>query len=426
MSLVSPFPRNELITSVRARTSLDEESLVDGRYRVIGRVAQGGMGIVYRAEDVLLQRPAALKVIDPVLAQSSASIDLFRREARALARLRHDNVVQIYAFGTAGPSYYFAMEFIDGQNLDDILIDHTERGAKLPLDLALEIIRKVASGLTAAHARSVVHRDVKPANIVIENDTARPVLVDFGIARQATDTHVDSLSGTPMYMAPEQIKNEDHDGARADLYSLACTAFEILCGRPPFTEQLAYELMYAHMDLPPPLVSSLVSAYEPLDAVFARALAKNPKYRHESCLAFADELVAAAKRIARPRVERVEATSRVLILAEEDGLRRSLVREATRAFGKVQCVDTGTSLYAEVQRFRPSVIVIDDDAAGGASLVLARTIRRLDGAEPIHIIVLTRDMLAERSVWQEVNAKRLSKPLSGRALASVLEDIARE
>lgn len=426
MPLVNPFTRGEQITAIRVKTSLDEAVLVDGRYRVLGRLAQGGMGIVYRAEDVLLQRPAAIKVIDPQLAESTGSVERFRGEARALARVRHDNVVQIYAFGVAGPSYFFAMEFVDGKNLDDILFFHRINGRTLPLDVALEIITKIAGGLAAAHARSVTHRDVKPANIVIENETGRPVLVDFGIARQASDTQNEALAGTPAYMAPERIEHvPDHDGARADLYSLACSAFEILCGRPPFVSEQAFELMFAHRELAPPLVSSVIPDYAPLDAVFARALAKAPQYRPEGCLAFAEELREAAKTIARPPAGEALTRSRAVILAEDDGFRRMLVREAVRSYGDVRCVESAAELDAELARSRPVLIVLDDDAANGSSLELARSIRgREDGAE-IGLVVLTRDMLAERSVWQEVDAQRLSKPLSARAFASTLEALAK-
>ena len=421
-------------------------SLIDGRYRVLGRLAQGGMGIVYRAEDVLLQRPAALKVIDPSLARVSESLDLLRREARALARLRHDNVVQIYAFGAAGASYYFAMELIEGKNLDDILMAHVEAKTSMRLEAALAIVQKIASGLTAAHARAVTHRDVKPSNIVIEHETGRPVLVDFGIARQAKDTHADHTSGTPAYMAPEQIQNVmDHDGARADLYSLACTAFEMLGGRAPFTGDTPYELMRAHVETSPPLLSSLRPEYEPLDRVFARALAKSPQYRHESCLEFANDLSEKSKLIIKTNIreatdarERTISTesppqtsrTRVLVFAQDDGVRRSVVREATRSLRKVgvedariDCVGDAPALFQEVTKHRPEIVVLDDDAARGASVALAGALRRLEGGDRMHIVVLTRDMLAERSVWQAVNAKRLSKPLSPRALASTLDDL---
>lgn len=450
MAIVDSLARTEHRLSARPRPSVSGmAALIDNRYRVLGRLAQGGMGIIYRAEDVLLQRPAALKVVDPSLAHSEETLELFRREARALARLRHDNVVQIYAFGAAGPLHFFAMELIDGRNLDDILLEHLEAGRSMPLDLVVEIVQKVASGLTAAHARSVTHRDVKPANIVLEHESGRPVLVDFGIARHAKDTHSNSLSGTPTYMAPEQIRNEpDHDGARADLYSLACTAFEMLVGQAPFAGATPDELMLAHMDLPPPLLSSFHPEYEPLDGVFARALAKNPKYRPESCVAFARQLAEAAKDVSRPSAvieraleiqldddeaddedeERREGT--VIVLAEDDGMRRLLVREATRSLRKagietpgIACAGTTAALLAEVQRRRPAMVILDDDAVGGASVELARSIRRLEGGDRTHIVVLSRDMLAERSVWQAIDARRLSKPLSVRALASTLDEL---
>lgn len=407
-------------------------ALIDDRYRVHGRLAQGGMGIIYRAEDVLLQRPAALKVIDPSLAQANGSIDLFRREARALARLRHENVVQIYALGMSGRSPYFAMELVEGTNLDDVLAGHQRAGTSMPLAEIVATIRKVASGLTAAHARAVTHRDVKPANILIEHETGRPVLVDFGIARQAKDTHIEALSGTPMYMAPEQIRNEaGHDGARADLYSLACTAFEMLTGRPLFSGDHPYELMHAHIEEPPPALSAVCPEYAPLDAVLARALAKEPRYRQGSCLVFAEELARAAAMLPATAEEPVTASGPcVVVFAEEGGVRRSLVREATRSLRKVgfdapriECVNDAVHLFQRVEAHRPRVVILDDDATNGAALAIARRLRANEGGDRMHILVLTRDMLAERTTWQAIDATRLSKPLSARALAATLDDL---
>jgi serine/threonine-protein kinase len=372
------------------------------------------MGIVYRAEDVLLQRPAAIKVIDPSLASSPESVELFLREARTLARLRHEHVVQIYAFGRSGRSHYFAMELVDGENLDDRLLAHADAGTSMPLARVLDVVQKVASGLTAAHARAVMHRDVKPANIVIERATGRPVLLDFGIARSAKDTHLERSSGTPTYMAPEQIRNEmGLDGARADLYSLACTAFEMLAGAPPFPGASAYELMTAHLEAPPPLLSTLRPEHAALDQVFVRALAKDPAERHASCVAFAEDLARAA------------SGPRALVFAA-DGLRRTLVRELRHAGfddGAIDCVDGASALLRLVAARRPAIAILDDDAAGGASFELAGALRRSEHGRALQLLVLTRELVVDRSVWRAVGARHLSKPLSARALAAVLEEL---
>lgn len=275
MAIVDSLARTEHRLSARPRPSVSGmAALIDNRYRVLGRLAQGGMGIIYRAEDVLLQRPAALKVVDPSLAHSEETLELFRREARALARLRHDNVVQIYAFGAAGPLHFFAMELIDGRNLDDILLEHLEAGRSMPLDLVVEIVQKVASGLTAAHARSVTHRDVKPANIVLEHESGRPVLVDFGIARHAKDTHSNSLSGTPTYMAPEQARGGPTDGY-CDVYGLGVVAYQALTGRPPFLGSTSVEILVQHLNRPvPPLAPRCPDAPYGLVELVERMLAK--------------------------------------------------------------------------------------------------------------------------------------------------------
>lgn len=440
-----PPPNSGLVNA-----SIPPARLIDGRYRILGQLAAGGMGIIYSAEDVLLQRPAAIKVIEPKLAQSAETVDLFRREARALARLRHDNVVQIYAFGKTGDSYFFAMEYIDGENLDSIIHQCRVAHTTLGVDRCLEILTKVASGLTAAHGRNVVHRDIKPANIVIERDSGRPVLVDFGIARRMGETQGDSASGTPTYMAPEQIRNDKsarESGHLADVYSLACSAFEMLCGRPPFDSDHPYQLMFSHMEEAPPLISSIRPEYAMFDAAFARALAKSPKYRQESCVAFIDELVTAWKGLPEIAVDveleldvplEVELevdpaavhAPRVLILAEEDGLRRSLVREATRSLRKVgydnpevECTGRAGDVFKAFATRKPTLVVLDDDCAAGTSISIARRIREMNGGGEANILVLTRDMLAERSLWHSIRAQRMSKPLSVRALSALLDDL---
>lgn len=411
--------------------------LLDGRYQLRHRLGAGTMGIVYRADDVMLQRPAAVKMIEPHLAQSKEAVDHFLSEARALARLRHDNVVQIYAFGSSGSSYFFAMEYVDGADLHTLLEAHAAEGKSFPLTSALEILGKVASGLSAAHARSLVHRDVKPANIVIERDTGRPVLLDFGIARHLGGEAGPSpqlSGGTPAYMAPEQVRDlRDLISERTDVYALACTAYEVLLGRCVFEAEDAYDVMRAHVTEAPPLPSRIRPDYAPFDAVFARALAKEPRFRHASCTEFVTDLVKAAEAgglLAPESLPRAAAGGMpVLVLAGDDGFRRAIVRETTRAFQKVgqslaiTCITDPSDVIAAVNRQQPGIVVLDDDQARGGALALARAIRQQPGAPPLEVLVLTRDMLAERGIWEWAGARRLAKPLSTRALAEALDGI---
>lgn len=416
------------------------ERIVDGRYRVVGQLGSGAMGVVYRAEDIMLQRPAALKMIEPAMARTPAAVDRFFSEARALARLRHDNVVQIYAFGKHESSYFFAMELVDGDNLDDMLETHFKNGTLMPVGRSLEIIAKVAAGLSAAHSRNLVHRDVKPSNIMVERETGRPVLVDFGIVQSTGQGSASEGGGTPSYMAPEQVRNDlSLMSHKLDVYALACTAFEMITGRLVFLGSSVHEVMVKHVNEAPPLVSSIRPELAALDPIFSRALAKNPQYRHDSCVHFAEELEKALRNAVSTTRSSIRAITpgatadddaRVLILADDDGLRRAVVREATRALGKVrrsasvECVEAAGELLAAFAREPAAIVILDDDRAGGVSIGLAAQLRTMHGGAHADVLVLTRDMLADRGTWESVRARRVVKPFNARVLGSVLDEIA--
>lgn len=413
-----------------------EHVLIDGRYRILGRLGAGAMGIVYRAEDVLLKRPVGLKVIEPSLAKTANALDRFVREARALARLRHDNVVQIYAFGSHEASFFFAMEYIDGAPLTTILDRSIASGTTLPLEKVLEILSQVARGLDAAHAMNIVHRDVKPSNIMIERVTGRPVLIDFGLARHVAGPSPESslmAAGTPSYMAPEQARNDATlISPQTDVYSLACVAFELLTGHLVFQGEDIHQMLLAHALDAPRLPSTLRREYEVFDALFARALAKYPRYRHASC----GEFVAALSTAARDAglLERHDAQAaietsgpRVLILAEDDGMRRAVIREVTRSTGRVghpfgvECTAEPDLLVSAFSREPAAIVIIDDDRTAGQSISLAGRLRAMAGGADAEVIVMTRNMLAGRDEWDAVGARRLSKPLNMRALAASLD-----
>ena len=221
-------------------------------YRVLKVLGQGGMGIVFHAEDTQLQRPVALKVIRPEIGQSLSNRQRFLREARAMAQVRSDHVVTVYQVGQADDVCYLAMELLEGEPLDRWL----ELVVTPPLDEALRVCREIALALAAAHARGLVHRDVKPANVWLETPTRRVKLLDFGLARPQTDdvnlTNPGMVVGTPMYMAPEQARGEEIDG-RTDLFSLGCVLYQMLTGRPPFEGPTTLAVLTAVVtETPPP------------------------------------------------------------------------------------------------------------------------------------------------------------------------------
>ena len=268
-----------------------------GQFQVQRELGRGGMGVVLLARDERLDRLVALKVLPPSLAAQPVTRERFLREARTAARLSHPNVVPIYRADEAGGTAFFAMAYVDGESLADRLRD---RGPLPPAD-AVPILRDVAWALAYAHARGVVHRDVKPENILLERTTERgtwrTLVTDFGIAhRVISDEHArltqdGSVLGTLHYMSPEQVQGHPLDG-RSDLYALGVVAYQALSGRLPFEGLPAAAVLVAHATRPAPLLRD-VAPHVPLAlaAVVDRCLAKRPDDRYATGEALADALV---------------------------------------------------------------------------------------------------------------------------------------
>jgi ABC-type branched-subunit amino acid transport system substrate-binding protein len=251
-------------------------------YRVEELIGRGGMGVVYRATDLSLERPVALKLIAPELAQDERFRARFLKEPRLAAALDHPHVIPIHEAGEHEGQLYLAMRYVEGSDLKTIL----ERDRRLGPERAQAILTQIADALDAAHRRGLVHRDVKPANVLLDEDE-HAYLTDFGITKQLGGASTDTgrVVGTLDYLAPEQIRGEKVDG-RTDCYALACVLYECLAGAPPFRRQTEAETLWAHMQDPPPRLPG-----EPaLDPVLQKALAKDKEERYDSC----SELLAAA------------------------------------------------------------------------------------------------------------------------------------
>jgi serine/threonine protein kinase len=212
-----------------------------GHYEVLEILGRGGYGIVFKAFDEVLQRVVALKVLAPVIAATSPARKRFLREARSSAQIRHENVVQVYAVEEQ-PLPYLVMEFIPGETLQSRL----DRTGPLEAPEIVRLGRQIAEGLAAAHATGLIHRDIKPGNVLIERGPqGRVKITDFGLARTADDaslTQSGVLAGTPMYMAPEQAKGETLDH-RADLFSLGSVLYTVATGRPPFRASTIFAVL---------------------------------------------------------------------------------------------------------------------------------------------------------------------------------------
>jgi beta-lactam-binding protein with PASTA domain/predicted Ser/Thr protein kinase len=263
--------------------------VLDGRYRVEARVARGGMATVYRALDTRLDRVVALKVMHQIFAENDQFVARFIREAKSAARLSHPNVVAVFDQGEDGGYVFLAMEYVQGRTLRDLL---RERTRLAPTD-ALSILEPVLAALSAAHAAGLVHRDVKPENVLLADD-GRVKVADFGLARAAANleaTSATSLIGTVAYLAPEQVIRGIAD-PRSDVYAAGIMLFEMITGRQPYDGETAISvaLRHAHEDVPAP--SSFVSGVpESVDLLVARATARDADRRPHDAGAFLAELV---------------------------------------------------------------------------------------------------------------------------------------
>jgi eukaryotic-like serine/threonine-protein kinase len=266
---------------------------IAGRYEVLDVLGRGGMGAVYRARDQLLERVVAVKVLPAEYADDPLLVERFEREARAAARLNHPSIVAVYDTGRDGTVRYIVMECVPGQSLAQLL---NQRGA-LPVAEAVGIAAQVADALGVAHAAGIVHRDIKPGNVMVEPSGQCKVL-DFGIARLAADaalTQTASLLGSAPYMPPEMSLGRPAD-ARADIYSLGCVLYEMLTDRPPFRGDVAAAIINQHVNRPPSAPSELNPAVPaPVDALVLRMLAKDPADRPQSGSATATALRASLR-----------------------------------------------------------------------------------------------------------------------------------
>ncbi|MER7839053.1 serine/threonine-protein kinase [Streptomyces sp. NPDC096040] len=268
-------------------------------YEVEGEIGRGGMAVVYRATDLRLDRTVALKLLAPEMARNDTFRRRFTHESRVAAALDHPHIVPIFEAGETDGVLYIAMRYVSGPDLRVLL----DREGVLPVEAALRIAAQIASALDAAHEHDLVHRDVKPGNVLVARgtDSDHPehvYLTDFGLTKKSLSltgfTTVGEFVGTLDYVAPEQISGRPVDG-RCDLYSLACVVFEMLAGGPPFVRDEDIALLWAHQYDRPPALSEVRSGLPPgLDAVFAKALAKVPGDRYESCLEFVGALRLAA------------------------------------------------------------------------------------------------------------------------------------
>ena len=274
-------------------------ALLDGRYRVEARIATGGMSTVYRGLDIRLHRPVALKVMDARYAGDQQFLTRFHREARAIASLKHPGLVAIYDQGNDPRHPFLVMELIEGGTLRELL---RERGP-MPPHAVVAVLHPVLGGLGVAHQAGLVHRDVKPENVLISRD-GEVKLVDFGLVRAIAEAGVTSTSvilGTAAYLSPEQVLGEA-TGPRSDVYAAGIMAFELLTGTTPFSGDSAIGVANQRLDRDVPPPSSLIDGVpEEFDAFVAGATARDPDRRFADAAAMSADLDAIAEELALPQ-----------------------------------------------------------------------------------------------------------------------------
>jgi len=287
-----------------------------GQYAFECEIGRGGMGIVYRARDLKLDRPVAIKVLPPYIERDSDVRERFLREARTAASLSHPNIVSIYRADDIDGHVFFAMAYVDGESLGQ----RVRTRGPLTATEALPLLEDVARALDYAHGRSVIHRDVKAENILIDRVTGRALITDFGIARVAASasmTATGQLLGTVWYMSPEQVMGQPIDG-RSDFYGLGVAAYYALSGHFPFEYDAPAAVLVAHATKPPPPLATLAPRVPvSIASVIDRCLAKDPDARYQTGAAFADALEAAAKAPALP-VRGYEPSPMPAVLSEND------------------------------------------------------------------------------------------------------------
>ena len=366
---------------------LERGTVIDGIYRVVGPLGEGAMGVVVQAHDNLLQRDVAIKLVRPELL-GPALRDDFLSEARAMARVRHPHVLQIYSLGQHGDAPYFVMELVQGKTAESWLAARPA-GTPPDLEVALRILDQTCQGVSAIHAAGAVHRDLKPSNLLLDS-AGRVRVSDLGVAylpRAAGVQQARGIVGTPAYMAPEMVLQSDIAPelfARADVFSLGCIAFELLTGSLPFVGNSSLMQMVAQTTHEAPRVTSLrADLPAQFDDVIARALVKDPAGRTPTAAAFRRALLAASAESTEPDF---------ILVAEDDAdFREVLEVKLSHAFpdAVVECVADGALALASFDEKRPSIVILDLQMPNLDGMELTGLLRSREGIVGVPIIVLT-------------------------------------
>jgi tRNA A-37 threonylcarbamoyl transferase component Bud32 len=366
-------------------TSARLAKALGAKYEVRRLVGQGGFAEVYEVWDKDLERRLAVKVLRPDVAWTAGTVERFQRETRAAARLEHPNILPIHFVGEGEGLAYYAMPFVEGMSLGELL--KRSGGGALPADRALAIIIPILDALDHAHQAGLLHRDVKPDNIMLDSARGRPLLVDFGIARRidassgeagAGLTQTGLVIGTPHYMSPEQALGDPNLDKRSDLYSLGAVLFQMVTGSPPFDGESSQQIVGKHIAEPPPAATDVnPSVPRELSNVIMRCLAKQPDERYQS----AGAVIRALEGDRQPSSERArasaaQAATQLLVSGATTKVRRT-AKPRRRGWAILAIVLPVLVLGAGALFFRQPRLVFENRLAGQVAVQVAGEERRL-------------------------------------------------
>src|SRR4051812_13940142 len=353
------------------------------------------MGVVYRAQHVHLGRTVALKLLNPELAASEEFRERFIREARAAAELEHPNIVPVYDAGEVEGRLYLAMKFIEGTDLAQIL----EKEGTLSPERTMAYLQQLADALDAAHKNGLIHRDVKPANALLEGD--RLYLTDFGLTRRVDSTRPLTATGravgTAAYLAPEQIRGEPLD-RRVDVYALGCVIYQCLTGQPPYLRDTDMLIMWAHVGAEPPSLSTHVAGLpSTVDRVIKKALAKSRDDRYDTCGQLVSEMKRAlnpSQPLETPSAEHHTAGApaelpNVLLVTADPGT--SLTVEAALSRSRLTLGQAADAAAAKARAANepPDVVLLDTSLERGGAMAFATALRASESTRSTTIVLLT-------------------------------------
>lgn len=441
---------NKDISASRAR-------VIDNRYAIIRELGRGGGGVVYKALEIESRNPVALKMIRSDRPWDKDAWGKMRGEVAALSVATSEHTVKIYSFGHWEDSVFLAMEFIDGPDLLQLIAEHAARNERIPLSRAVAILRQVAAGLGVAHASGIIHDDIKPGNIVIESRSGRPVLIDFGLA-----LHADALAsgqqvvrGTPAYMAPERFRASPRSAAmaiRSDIYSLGCTAFELLAGFAPFEARSFEEMFSFHRFSPRPDLTAIRPEVGPIAREIARAMAADPSERFASCEEFiaAIDQASALRRsqhgdaqppgqLAAPRkhvwddtptIDGSERPVYVLIVDDDPIFRKLAARCAQIAFFKcpvwIKSADSGEAAIEIASKRMPDLVLLDYMMPGLDGLGTLARLREFASGHRARVLVISGNSLHDQAWRFRVLGVEdfMTKPVDFQVLTSTITSLA--